>query len=1337
MSCTVLIAHAEGEEAVAEKLAAPLRQTGYEVVHQDTVLVGESFTEQASRILAAGSPLIVCATVRALGTGWAHRLVNAAKPFNATRVFVVQIEKDAYTDQIAAGSAVAAYWRNPSAAIADLVSALQKYFPSSSGQTQAAIGGFDLVQYRDGLRIRYSHLKLESLETSGVDHGPLLLLRIFVEQNVRACQQLNPRAYELPKEYQRRLKEKGAMEREIRELEIEQLRQSYFQQSTRPVLEVLANPVQRLFTILGDPGSGKSVLLQYFALHWARLPDLEIATHAVPLLIELKTYVENLGRGQCCNFLEYFDHGAGVYGHLDQHELDAALRRGNGILLLDGLDEIFDLGMRQAVVNDIVRLTTEYPHARFVLTSRVIGYQHQTLRDAGFQHYMLQDLDRAQIQTFIQRWHDLAYLDPEDRKTKRERLEKAIDESLAIRELAENPLLLTMMALLNRHQELPRDRTELYEQASRLLLQQWDASRALQDNKLLVGKSFDYKDKQAMLRAVAFRMQTYPKGLAGNVISTEDLKYILVEYLRDQRYEAPRDVAQQLIQQLRERNFILCFLGDDYYAFVHRTFLEFFCAWAFVWKFEKDQTLKLEDLQRETFDAHWQDEIWHEVLRLITGRVEASFAGRFIRSLLEKADPSHKQTHVFLAAQCLAAVRNRGAMHSLNSLLEGKLRDLTRFDLPFYYERWEGFVEIADEVRAKAVHALVSISSQPLTTRIWLLSCAGADQNSAVRQAAVQELARGWKDAPDTLLWLKQLAGADQDSDVRRVAVQELARGWKDAPDTLLWLKQLAGADQNSDVRQAAMQELARGWKDDPETLPIVKQLAGADQNSAVRWVAVQVLARGWKDNPETLPIVKQLAGADQNWAVRWVAMQELARGWKDDPETLPIVKQLAGADPDSNVRQAAMRELARGWKDDPETLPIVKQLAGADQNSAVRQVAVEELARGWKDAPDTLLWLKQLAGTDPDSNVRQAAMQELARGWKDDPETLPIVKQLAGADQNSDVRRVAVEELARGWKDAPDTLLWLKQLAGTDPDSDVRQAAMQELARGWKDDPETLPIVKQLAGADLDSDVRRAAVRELARGWKDDPETLPIVKQLAGADLDSDVRRAAVRELARGWKDDPETLPIVKQLAGADQNSAVRQAAMQELARGWKDAPDTLLWLKQLAGADQDWAVRQAAVGELARGWKDDPETLPIFKQLAGADQNSAVRWVAVQELARGWKDDPETLPIFKQLAGADPDSNVRRAAMQELARGWKDDPETLPIVKQLAGADPDSDVRQAAVQELARGWKDDPEILSVLKQRAASDEDADVRYAAVQELARGWKEDPETSSWLKQLNY
>ena len=70
---------------------------------------------------------------------------------------------------------------------------------------------------------------------------------------------------------------------------------------------------------------------------------------------------------------------------------------------------------------------------------------------------------------------------------------------------------------------------------------------------------------------------------------------------------------------------------------------------------------------------------------------------------------------------------------------------------------------------------------------------------------------------------VKDRARSDDDNDVRMAAVQELARGWKDDPETLPWLKDRARSDENYAVRMAAVQELARGWKDDPETLPMAQ----------------------------------------------------------------------------------------------------------------------------------------------------------------------------------------------------------------------------------------------------------------------------------------------------------------------------------------------------------------------------------------------------------------------------------------------------------------------------------------------------------------------------------
>src|SRR5574341_804256 len=51
MSVRILVAHADGEAAVAAQLAEPLRQAGYDVVYQGSLLVGDSLAAEASAVL--------------------------------------------------------------------------------------------------------------------------------------------------------------------------------------------------------------------------------------------------------------------------------------------------------------------------------------------------------------------------------------------------------------------------------------------------------------------------------------------------------------------------------------------------------------------------------------------------------------------------------------------------------------------------------------------------------------------------------------------------------------------------------------------------------------------------------------------------------------------------------------------------------------------------------------------------------------------------------------------------------------------------------------------------------------------------------------------------------------------------------------------------------------------------------------------------------------------------------------------------------------------------------------------------------------------------------------
>ena len=281
-------------------------------------------------------------------------------------------------------------------------------------------------------------------------------------------------------------------------------------------------------------------------MQWTELPLKDLPLKPIPLLIELRTYVRNHDSNKCQNFLEFLEKGRGVTYHLPQQELHGKLQNGDAIVMFDGLDEVFDPAKREEITTDIKQFINDYKNVRVIVTSRVIGYKPQQLRDAEFYHFMLQDLESEQVDDFIQRWHNLTYQNEGEREWNRERLKRAIKDYSAIKQLSGNPLLLTMIAILNRHQELPRDRAELYHQASRVLLQQWDMQRALIDAKI-DPITIDYKDKQEILRRVANFMQQNKEGLAGNLIDGNDLENIIKDYLKScllYTSPSPRDLAQ-------------------------------------------------------------------------------------------------------------------------------------------------------------------------------------------------------------------------------------------------------------------------------------------------------------------------------------------------------------------------------------------------------------------------------------------------------------------------------------------------------------------------------------------------------------------------------------------------------------------------------------------------------------------------------------------------------------------------------------------------------------------------------------------------------------------------
>ncbi|MEB3178355.1 MAG: HEAT repeat domain-containing protein, partial [Nostocaceae cyanobacterium] len=823
----------------------------------------------------------------------------------------------------------------------------------SAQESTGIIPVFDLAKYQDAIQERYANLSLDCVDTTVYDYREKLKVwQVFIAQNVKECQEYLPQVYEIPKEHFLRLRESNQLEAEIAELERERYKRVYFEQAIRSVLEIINNKQNKYTVILGDPGSGKSTLLQYIALNWARSPLNEVTEKPIPLLIELRTYARNQDEGHCKNFLEFLHQGSGAICHLNQHQLAEQLKAGNAIVMFDGLDEVFDPGKREDVITAIHRFTNDYPQVQVIVTSRVIGYKPSRLKDAEFRHFMLQDLEKGQIQDFIYRWHELTFTNELEKVRKKERLQRAINESKAIVELAGNPLLLTLMAILNRNQELPRDRPELYNQASRLLLFQWDVEKALQEDSRLDSKTIDYKDKQAMLRQVAHHMQAQEEGLKGNLISGDDLENILYEYLKVRDFDQPRVRAKLMIDQLRYRNFILCSLGGDYYAFVHRTFLEYFCASGFVWQFEKERRIDIEQLKTEVFGKHWQDETWHEVLRLISGMIEPRFTGEIIEYLMVQSGGDEKFVNVFLAAECLLEVKNRKEISVVDNQLLQEIKRLTKYDLNYYYEDYDEEGKLVREIRTGAVAAVAAVWKDDPDTPGWLKSRATSDDNWLVRDAAVSALAEHFKDDPDTLGWLKSRATSDDNWWVRGAAVDALAEHFPDDPDTLGIVKSGATSDDNWEVRRAAVRALAEHFQDDPDTLGIVKSRATSDDEGLVRCAAVSTLAESFPDDPDTLAIVKSRATSDDDVWVRLAAVSALARGWRDAPWLFEFMRDVAVNDPfvrqedrEDNPRKVALQVIIKQFRHHPETLPLLRDRAANDGDEEVRKLAADFVA--------------------------------------------------------------------------------------------------------------------------------------------------------------------------------------------------------------------------------------------------------------------------------------------------------------------------------------------------------------------------------------------------------
>lgn len=668
-----------------------------------------------------------------------------------------------------------------------------------------ASGGdpFDIGGYGRALLSKFGRVKIEILDPNP-DHHHVSLDSIFVEPNLFAVD--------------------SAL---LRTLEAEStLQQAVFESRPELLSTALCDQNQRLLAITGNPGTGKSAIVAHICVKWALLPESERLEHPIPIPIDLRHFAFACHSNSRLDFLDYLESASGVIWRFSRRELSDLLAMGRCSLLLDGLDEVHERSSRENIAREAARLGHTYPAMRALVTSRVLGFSQSAseLIDAGYSCKIIGPFLPAQIDDFVNLWHRAAFEDLSQRELFASRIRQSIESLHSVREMAANPLLLTLMCLLNRHRELPRDRNTLFDRASSLLLEQWDMTKSIEQDPEIERLALDSKDKQRLLLRIAHQMLLKPAGLVENAIEEEELERTIQKGLEvDFGYQGARPHAIRIVRQLRERNYILCLLGGALYGFVHRSFLEFFAAWSYVAEYSESSEasrISLDTLIQRTFLANWQDDRWREVLRLIVARLEPSDAERAIRALLDLEHGNDSLDPLWVAADCCADIRNPMANRALLRDVEFRLRDIVEVSLPALTSDYaastrpvQEFAESQQNVRAlQAIARLPLLASDGLH---WLRLKALSPIRVNTRVAALTVYVR-WARV-DQVLWhflLSLLDGtnARHPLPLRIAALRSMATLFID--DATAEEAEAIAIDRTESVelREAAIQELRRKW---------------------------------------------------------------------------------------------------------------------------------------------------------------------------------------------------------------------------------------------------------------------------------------------------------------------------------------------------------------------------------------------------------------------------------------------------------------------------------------------------------------------------------------------
>lgn len=396
--------------------------------------------------------------------------------------------------------------------------------------------------------------------------------------------------------------------------------------------------------IAGDPGYGKTTLLQWMAVNFAEDKFLSPALkHKIPVFVTLRNIKD----------FELFGIEKAIQMSISEIESTVPdgwivdmLNHNRFVLLLDGMDEISS-GNADTVKGRIESLVESYRNIRVIISART--YVEADLK-FSCTYARIKKMDEEQILKFIDYWHNSVIvkpgiLDSKDVTRYKENLYNSILSIPSISKLAEVPLACAMLCALNfcKNNCLPHTRRQLYEDCCRTFLE----IDPLKDIKLGQYPKLSIEDYNLILDGLAYwmlrngyieaKIDIFEKQIGNR------LRLMGIENIQ----------SKEVVRYLTERSGIIRKVGVDSVEFIHKTFMEFMAA---------------RELQRQSdwgvLQQHFEDNDWQETIILSSSLASKNEAEKLIESLINSTrwtltpeKSKIKAKRYFMAKACLENIQ--------------------------------------------------------------------------------------------------------------------------------------------------------------------------------------------------------------------------------------------------------------------------------------------------------------------------------------------------------------------------------------------------------------------------------------------------------------------------------------------------------------------------------------------------------------------------------------------------------------------------------------------------------------------------------------------------------